>query len=39
MSQTNAIAAFLGVGFIVYIIARGQFFDYLDVVGISRKKV
>jgi hypothetical protein len=34
MSQTNWIAAFLVIGFIVYITVKGQLPQYRQVVGI-----
>lgn len=36
MSQTNWIGAFIAVGFIAFIIARGQLPGYLQVLGISQ---
>lgn len=35
MSQTNWIGAFIAVGFIAYIIAKGQLPGYLTVLGIQ----
>lgn len=35
MSQTNWIAAFIAVGFIAYIVARGQLTGYLQVLGLK----
>jgi hypothetical protein len=35
MSQTNWIAAFIGIGFIAFIIARGELSGYLNVLGIA----
>jgi len=35
MSQSSVIAAFLLIGFLVFITARGQLPAYLSVLGIS----
>jgi hypothetical protein len=35
MSQTDWIAAFILVGFIAFIIARGQLPGYLNVLGLQ----
>jgi len=35
MSQTNWIGAFIAIGFIAYIIARGQLTGYLQVLGLQ----
>ena len=34
MSQTNWIGAYIIIGFIVYVIARGQLPGYLNVLGL-----
>lgn len=34
MSQTNWIAAFLLIGFVVYVVAKGQLPQYRAVVGV-----
>jgi hypothetical protein len=36
MSQTNWIGAFIAVGFLAYIIARGQLPGYLQVLGLQQ---
>jgi hypothetical protein len=35
VSQTNWIGAFIAVGFIAYIIMRGQLTGYLQVLGLQ----
>ena len=35
MSQTNWIGAFIAVGFIAYIIAKGQLTGYLQILGLA----
>jgi hypothetical protein len=35
MSQTNWIGAFIAIGFIAYIIARGQLTGYLQILGLQ----
>jgi len=35
MSQTNWIGAFIAVGFIAFIIARGELTGYLQVLGLK----
>lgn len=34
MNQSSTIAAFLLIGFLVYITARGQLTSYLQVIGL-----
>jgi len=34
MSQTSVIAAFLVIGFLVFITARGELIQYREVLGI-----
>lgn len=38
MSQTNWIAAFIVVGFISYIVAKGQLPGYMSVIGFNVKQ-
>jgi hypothetical protein len=35
MSQTNWIGAFIAIGFIAFIIARGELTGYLQVLGLK----
>lgn len=36
MSQTNWIAAYIVIGFITFVIARGQLNGYLSVLGLAQ---